>query len=54
MSAVRTGQAVWTVSDLHGWQDMGKAELRVNPSRQTALEEGTPQNRQGKNVQKGA
>ena len=48
MSAVRTGQAVWTVSDLHGWKDMGKAELRVNPSRQMALDEGTPQNRQGK------
>ncbi len=31
---------------------MGQAELRVNPSRQTALDEGTPQNRQGKNMQK--
>ena len=47
MSAVRTGQAVWTGSDLHE-KDMGKAELRVNQSRQAALDEGTPQNRQEK------
>jgi hypothetical protein len=48
MSAVRPGQAVWTGSDLHGCKDMGKAELRVNQSRQAALDEGTPQNRQEK------
>jgi hypothetical protein len=42
MSVVGTGKRYGPCLNSHGWKDMGEAELRVNQSRQTALDEGTP------------